>query len=117
MRYRVLTADGDMRFGHQQADFLRDSPDTVAQAVLTRLKLWMGEWFLDQTEGTPYQQAVLGTSKRATVEPALRARILDTQGVQALTAFDLSIDPDQRTASVRATITTLYGPAQFVGVL
>lgn len=37
---------GDMVWGHGDRDMLVDSPTAVAQAVLTRLKLWQGEWFL-----------------------------------------------------------------------
>lgn len=117
MRYRRLNPNGDMTFGHQQADFLRESPDTVAQAILTRLKLWLGEWFVDQTEGTPYQQAVLGKRTRASMEPAMRSRILDTPGVTEIVNFDLSINPDTRIATFHATVNTLYGPTPLTGVL
>ena len=57
MRYRKLDAAGDFVFGHGAADYHRDSPEAVAQAVLTRLKLHRGEWFLDRSEGTPYTPA------------------------------------------------------------
>lgn len=117
MRYRRLDDDGDMTFGSQQADFLRNTPETVAQAVVTRLKLWLGEWFIDQTEGTPYQQAILGKHTRASIEPAIRSRILETQGVTGIEQFNLSIDPDERKVTINATISTEYGPAVVQGVL
>ena len=117
MRYRRLNDDGDMTFGSQQADFLRNTPETVAQAVVTRLKLWLGEWFIDQTEGTPYQQAALGKHTRASIEPAMRSRILETEGVTSIEEFDLSIDPDDRKATINATINTDYGQVVVQGVL
>lgn len=117
MRYRRLGDDGDMTFGSQQADFLRNTPETVAQAVVTRLKLWLGEWFIDQSEGTPYQQAALGKRTRASIEPAIRSRILETEGVTSIDQFDLSIDPDERKVTINATISTAYGPAVVQGVL
>ena len=117
MRYRALSDTGDMRFGNQQQNFLRDTPETVAQAVLTRLRLWLGEWFFDQTEGTPYQQAALGKHPLDSVDPAFRSRILNTQGVTSIDEFSVAIDPDERTVSVSATINTQYGTAQVVGVL
>jgi hypothetical protein len=43
----------DYVWGHQQNDFWINAPDGVAQAVLTRLKLFVGEWYLDVTDGTP----------------------------------------------------------------
>lgn len=117
MRYRKLDQDGDMLFGQQQADFLRDSPEAVAQAVLTRLKLWAGEWFLDTSEGTPYQQAALGTGKRQTIEPAIRARILGTQGCSGITDFSCAFEEDARIAKIATTINTDYGQAKAQGVI
>ena len=117
MRYRKLDENGDMGFGSQQADFLRNSPETVAQAVMTRLNLWLGEWFIDQTEGTPYQQAALGKHTRQSIEPAIRSRILETQGVTAILEFNMKIDPDERKVTINATIDTIYGPAEVTGVL
>lgn len=117
MRYRKLDMNGDMTFGSQQADFYRNQPEAVAQAVWTRLRLWVGEWFLDQTEGTPYQQAILGKHTRASIEPAIRSRILETQGVTGIEQFNLSTDPDERKVTINATISTAYGPAVVQGVL
>ena len=106
-----------MVFGNQSADFYRDQPEAVAQAVLTRLKLWTGEWFLDTTEGTPWQQAVLGTGNVRTTEPVIRARILGTQGVKEIIALSLNIDPDNRTATISAEIDTVYGQTTMQGVI
>lgn len=117
MRYRKLDKSGDMIFGNQQADFYRDQPEAVAQAVLTRLRLWVGEWFIDTTEGTPYQQAMLGAHKTKTIEPAIRARILGTQDVTSIEELSLTIDPDSRRASIAAVINTAFGSTQLQGVL
>lgn len=111
MRVRAMTDAGDMRFGNQQADFLRDSAEAVGQIVTTRLLLWTGEWFLDTTEGTPWATAVLGVRTRQTIEPAIRFRILGTPGVDSLEDFNLSIDPDGRASAVSCAIETSFGPA------
>lgn len=117
MRYRKLTDTGDMRIGAGAADFLVDSPKAVAQAVKTRLQLWLGEWFLDQSEGTPYQQAVLGKYTGDAIEPAIRARILGTPGVTALDSLEIMIGRDERSAVITATLSTEYGAATIVEVL
>lgn len=117
MRYRRLDDSGDMTFGNGQADFLRDSPEAVTQSILTRLRLWVSEWFLDVTEGTPYQQAALGMRKSETIGPAIRTRILETEGVNDIEEFEVSINPDSRTATVATVINTIYGQSNFVEVL
>jgi hypothetical protein len=108
---------GDMRFGSGQADYYRDTPEAVATAIWTRLRLWTGEWFINVTEGTPYMEAVLGTGKRDLIEPALRQRILNTQGVDSLESFELLIDPDTRAAFVAATVNTIYGTTVLQGAI
>lgn len=117
MRYRKLDDSGDFLFGHGQADFHHDTPQAVAQAVATRLRLFFGEWFLDVAEGTPYVQAVFGKHTAETCGPALRERILGTEGVTALAAFETVYDGETRRLAVNATIETLYGEALIQEVL
>lgn len=109
MRYRKLDATGDAVFGGGQSAFYRDTPEAPAQAVQTRLALFEGEWFLDTTEGMPWQTKVLGSNTSATRDPAIRERILGTEGVSEIAAYSSSRDPDTRAFTVTATITTAYG--------
>ena len=111
MRYRKLDADGDYSFGARRGRLFRDSPDTVAQAVKTRLMLLRGEWFLDSTEGMPWQGEVLGKQPRASYDWAIRQRMLGTPGVTGISDYASRLDPQSRGLSVTATLTTLYGLA------
>lgn len=106
-----------MTFGASQANFLINSPAAVGQAVLTALKLWLGEWFLDQSQGVPYTSKVLGMGASQTIEPTLRAAILNVQGVQAIEELNVIINPVTRAVSVSGTLDTIYGTAQIAGVL
>ena len=90
MRYRKLDENGDFSAGHGSADFFVDEPNTVAQSVLTRLRLWTGEWFLNTDEGTPYREQVLGVRKRQTAGPALKLRIASTEGVTSVDALQIT---------------------------
>lgn len=117
MRYRRLDGTGDMIMGHGQADYLRDTPLAVAQAVVTRLRLLRGEWFLDLTEGTPYAPAVLGKHTRESYDIVIRERVLRTEGVLAITGYESLLDGDTRRLTVNLTIDTVYGPATVQEVL
>jgi len=109
MKYRKQDASGDMVFGNGILDFYIDSPEAVGQAVETRLKLWIGEWFIDITEGTEYQTNVLGTGKSESAGPVIRQRILETDGVVEIVSFDLTINADTRALKITARIKTIYG--------
>ncbi|MBB3006049.1 hypothetical protein [Cupriavidus alkaliphilus] len=109
MQYRKEDADGDYVFGGGSADFYKDVPEAVGQAVVTRLRLARGEWFLDITEGTPWEQ-VLGKYTSGTYDAAIRQRILGTQGVLSLASYSSTLNSETRALSVTATINTIYGP-------
>lgn len=111
MRYRKLDAGGDYTFGHQQADFYRDQPEGVAQAVKTRLGLLTGEWFLDTSDGTPWRTDVLGKYTQSTYDVVIKDRILGTDGVQSLDSYSSALDRATRKLSVSASISTIYGTA------
>ncbi|WP_429496620.1 hypothetical protein ACQUFY_06705 [Robbsia andropogonis] len=109
MRYRKLDENGDYTFGNQQADFYRDQVEAVAQGVLTRLKLFAGEWFLDQTEGMPWSADVLGKYTAGTADVAIRTRILGTLGVTSIENYSSTVDRNTRKLTVTVTINTQYG--------
>ncbi|MDR1020516.1 MAG: hypothetical protein LBL73_07145 [Synergistaceae bacterium] len=112
MRYRRLTPDWDFQMGHGQADYLRDSPDTVLQAVMTRLKLFAGEWFNDTADGTPWRTQVLGRYTKAKYDAAIRRRIRGTSGVTGISSYNSSYEEESRRLLIEATIDTVYGQAR-----
>ncbi len=117
MKYRKLDKDGDMIIGHGDADYLKDSPECVAQAVATRLRLLLGEWFLDETEGTPYVPAVLGKHTRASYDFAIRRRVLETEGVTRILEYESLFDGETRKLTINIRIETVYGAAAIQEVM
>lgn len=109
MRYRTLDANGDYTFGQNNSNFLVDSPEAVAQAIQTRLKLIQGEWFLDQTAGTPYYTDILGAGTESTRDLAVQTVILETQGVTEIADYASYLDPSSREFTVAAVVNTQYG--------
>lgn len=105
MRYRQLSPTGDYIFGNG-SNFLADSPQTVAQAVLTRLRLMVREWFLDLSEGLDLDQ-ILGYGTQTTRDRQVQQRILGTPGVTQILSYSSKVS--RRDFTVSATIDTLYG--------
>lgn len=106
MRYRQMDANDDYVFG-AAARFLVNTPATVAQAVLTRMRLWAKEWFLDAREGLAVDQ-ILGTGTALTRDWAVQRRILGTPGVKRIVTYSSTVDQG-RNFRVAATLDTVYG--------
>lgn len=119
MLYRKLDADGDYTLG-SGGDFLKNTPEAVGQAIGTRLKLWRGEWFVDITDGTPWNEQVLGKlGARSGRHPdaAIKQRILGTFGVTEITAYNSTFNGETRQLTVAATVNTIYGQTMIKEVL
>jgi hypothetical protein len=101
-----MDANGDYQF-FGNSRFLINSPATVAQAVLTRLRLFTDEWFLDTREGLNLQR-ILGNRTALTRDIAVKTRILETPGVTRLTKYYSTVEV--RNFRVVAAIDTIYGP-------
>lgn len=99
-----------MTFGRGQSNFHRDVPEAPAQVALSRLKLYLGEWFLDTRDGTPWNTQVLGKYTGPTRDMVLRTRILGTPGVRAITGYASQVNRDTRQFSVQVQLDTIYGP-------
>jgi hypothetical protein len=106
MRVRAMTATGDMTFGQSGSNFFVNSPQAVAQLITTRLKLWVGEWFLDQTAGTPWSTQILGTGTKQLYDSVIRTVILNTPGVIGISEYSSSLT--NRSLAVTAQVVTQY---------
>ncbi|NMY77683.1 hypothetical protein HBO01_03195 [Pseudomonas rhodesiae] len=109
MTVRKLDADGDLALGPKK--FLAtDSAEEAAQNINTRLKFFLGEWFLDTTDGTDWFGSVLGKgSVLASRESVIRRRILLTPGCAGMTSFSLTTDINTRQLTVTASIVSTSG--------
>jgi hypothetical protein len=117
MIVRRLDVDGDMTFGQGLANFAQDA-EAVAQNVRTRLYLILGEWFLDVEDGVPYLQSIfVKPADLALSESILKARIVDTEGVQELTNFQFLFDRNTRQVTVTGTVRTVYGTTDNIRVI
>ena len=115
MRYRKQDEQGDYSFGSGLNNFHIDSAEAVAQAIETRLKLWIGEWFADTSDGTGWSQAILGKHSKNLYELTLRQRVLETYGVTSIESFQSSLDSDTRRLTVSMTVNTIYGQTTVTG--
>ncbi|MGQ1299932.1 hypothetical protein ACT41N_00675 [Acinetobacter baumannii] len=116
MRYRKLDENGDYSFGQGQNNFHINTPEGVAQAVMTRLKFWVGEWFADTSDGTGWTTDVLGKYTDHLFELMIRQRILGTQSVLRIDSFNSQFNGETRTLSIQSSITTIYGSADCKGI-
>jgi hypothetical protein len=107
MRTRKLDANGDVVYGASFASYEVNTPLAVGLAVQSRLEMFVGEWFLNLADGTPWDTQVLGKYTQALRDPALRARILGTPNVTAIDTYSSNLTG--RAFSLLSTLTTAYG--------
>lgn len=117
MIYRKLDANGDYLFGGSLNSFHLNTADGVGQAVLTRLKLWESEWFIDIREGTPYNDGILGKYTAEIYDQLIQDRILNTEGVIEIIDYQSFYNGDLRSLTVSVTILTSYGATTVTGAL
>lgn len=108
MTVRLLDEDGDIV---TNGTIFTTGQEEIAQTIRTRLRLFLGEYFRDITDGTPWFEQILGKNVNVSArEAALRNRIANTPGVIRLTAFSLDYPSvDARSLTVTASALTQYG--------
>jgi hypothetical protein len=102
---RAFDSEGDYAIN----SFISESPATI-QAVATRLRLFLGEWFLNLNDGVPwFQQVFVKPARLSEVDRIIRDTITETEGVEVIDEFDLNFDPNTRKLSCSFKATTIYG--------
>ena len=110
MRYRALDENGDMTFGGNNKNFLKDIK-AVIQAIKTRIKLLKGEWWENTETGFPLFQDILGNYDYLKIKNRIVERIQQTQGV--LSVANIDIEYGNRKLNFKCTVSTIFGDTVF----
>jgi hypothetical protein len=108
MRVRQQDANGDMTFGLGSLNYFVNNSAAVAQIIKTRLGLFLGEYWLDTTQGTDWYGSVLGTKTEITRDAEITAQILGVKGVAEILSYNSVYDPSKRTFSITGSVMTIY---------
>lgn len=86
-----------------------DRATLTRQKITDQFNLWLGEWFLDTTQGFPWIQRVLGIKNPSLTQlrSLFREAILEAPGVSSVDQLTLSVNPQTRGLSVDALQITL----------
>lgn len=70
-----------------------EDADATAQQIRIRLRMFLGEWFLDTRQGMPYFQKIVGKKRRkALIDSIFRKAIATTPGVKSVDSLMQTFD-------------------------
>lgn len=90
----------------------------IVQRVWCRLQVEVGEWYLDQRQGTPWYSRVLTKGvTSSTVSRLVRRVVLDTPGVESVEEISVTLNKTARTATITMAGTTDIGSSFSTDIL
>jgi len=97
----------DWRFGKGRAVYKRDS-EAIAQNVLTRLRSFKGDWYLDTKAGIDWMQLLsnLGTERR--IIRAIESTVLLTEGVISIQKLGIIRRNSNRGVTIELQYTDVF---------
>lgn len=98
----LVVKDGDL--------MIVSNAERVAQQVLITLREWLGEWFLNTSDGVPYLEYILVKNPNENhIRQILTEAIESVDGVTKVTELEFAFNRILRTLSVSYEIDTDYG--------
>ncbi len=86
--------------------------DAVVQSIRTKLAMYLGEWWLDFTAGTPWFQTILvSPADIQNAESLLKEIILSVPGTVKIEEFSADFTAASRDFSVTFSVLTEFGPS------
>lgn len=109
---RRLDSNWEPIFGNGKDAYISDI-DAVAQIIAMKLKLFLGEWWMNRNEGIPMFQSILGASgsdkSRETIDSLIRSRILEVTYVTGIEGLKSTFDVDRREYKFVSAVNTQFG--------
>lgn len=107
MRVSGLDEDGDWRFGRGLAVYISRS-DAVRQNVVTRLRSFRTDFFLDVDANIDWIDLLGRKGTREEILRAVERVTLSTDGVTTITQLDIEVKTSTRKATIMLTFGTIF---------
>lgn len=92
------------------ARLTEDVAEETMQRLDCKLRMFLGEWFLNKLEGIPYHRDVLIKNPNLPAIRTMFAKVLqDDEGVESIQSLQLSIDSATRNLAVLAEVQLVSG--------
>lgn len=105
MRVSRLIND-DWTFGKGHANYTSNS-DAVRQNVVTRLRSFVNDWFLDIEANIDWLNILGNKNNQELVESEVRRVVLATEGVLTIDHFEI-VEIVSRNATIELNFTTIF---------
>lgn len=117
MGYRDFKMDANDDLAVENSDFAAiGGADAIGQACKIRLRLMLGEYWLDDEAGVDYLgQILIKNPDQTVVKELLRDALMGVPDVTGVIAADLAIDNATRQATISFTVSTSYSDARVSG--
>jgi hypothetical protein len=88
MRVSGITLAGDWTFGKGRANY-KTASNAIRQNVVTRLRSFTNDWFLDVDAGIPWFDLLGNRNTERRILRAIERTVLQTEGVIQLTQLEI----------------------------
>lgn len=94
------------------------APNPVLQDILQRIRFFLNEWFLDNTQGVPYfQQILVKNPDQSKIDAIFTNVILGTPGVTQLNSFSFTVNRASRILGIAFNCATTSGVVNYSGIV
>jgi hypothetical protein len=114
----IFVTNGDLTLTSDATPNNLASTNPVLQDILQRLSFFLGEWFLDNTQGVPYfQQILIKNPDQSKIDAIFQNIILGTPGVVQLSSYTFTPNTAKRVLTVAFACITTSGIVNYSGTI
>jgi hypothetical protein len=113
MKVRALDSNHDWTFGSGLANYKKDS-DAVKQCVLTRLKSFLYNYFLDQYHGVNWFKHLSKNPDVEAMRQDIKNNVFAVDGIASIDSLDIKYDTIARKAYIQLQYTDIYNVSNTV---
>ena len=101
-----IDENGDWNFGQSQANYLTESKE-VSQNIITALRFFKGEWFLDTEKGIDWVKIFQKPNNETEIKNTVISTVSSVEGVEKVDKVEIK-SQDDRTATIEVFYKDIY---------